>query len=99
MAYRSPGFLGLINCQNILGTQSFRATEAPSYTSGKATIIACLSATCFLVLILRYWNSHLNRKNAQVVARLSEAEREDLRTKLAFADASDRQNPLFVYTH
>lgn len=84
--------------QNILGTQAFRATEAPAYTSGKITIIACLSATCFVVLVLRYWNIHLNRNNTKMVARLSEAESKELRSKLAFADASDRQNPFFVYT-
>lgn len=53
---------------------------------------------CFVVIVLRYWNNHLNRENAKVLARLSEAESEDLRAKLAFADASDRQNPFFVYT-
>lgn len=89
---------GLTKFQNILGTQAFRATEAPAYTSGKITLIACLSASCFVVLILRHWNNRLNRKNAAVVAGLSEAEREDLRSKLAFADSSDRRNPFFVYT-
>lgn len=88
----------LTNSQNILGTQAFRATEAPAYTSGKITLIACLSASCFVVLLLRHWNNRLNRRNATIVAGLSEADREDLRAKLAFADSSDRRNPFFVYT-
>ncbi|KAK2599492.1 hypothetical protein N8I77_011243 [Diaporthe amygdali] len=83
---------------NILGTQAFRDTEAPAYTSGKITIIACLSTTCFLVFILRRWNIKLNKKNSKTLAGFSEAENEDLRTKLAFGDTPDRQNPFFVYT-
>ncbi|KAL1867903.1 hypothetical protein Daus18300_006178 [Diaporthe australafricana] len=91
--------VGYLSDKSVIGTQSFRANEAPAYTSGKITIIACLSATCFLVVILRCWNNHLNKKNDKIRAGFSEAESEEMRARLAFADVADRQNPFFVYTH
>jgi len=83
---------------NILGTQTFQAKEAPGYISGKISIVATLSALCFVIMILRWLNLRLNKKNAATLAGMSEEERMDLKNKMAFADRSDKDNPFFVYT-
>jgi hypothetical protein len=48
---------------NILGTQTFQAKQAPGYISGKISIIATLGALCFVILVLRWCNDMLNKKN------------------------------------
>lgn len=84
---------------NILGTQTFRTAEAPGYISGKISIIATLAALCFVILILRFYNDWLNKKNAKVLGSMSAEEQAELREKMAFADQTDRKNPFFLYTH
>jgi nitrate/nitrite transporter NarK len=84
---------------NILGTQTFQAKEAPGYISGKISIIATLGALCFTILLLRWYNDHLNKENEKKLAQMSEDEQAELREKMAFADQTDRNNPFFMYTH
>jgi hypothetical protein len=84
---------------NILGTQTFQSKQAPGYISGKISIVATLSALCFLVLVLRWYNDMLNRRNAKALEGMSEEDREVLRERMAFADQTDRRNVLFRYTH
>jgi len=84
---------------NILGTQTFQAKQAPGYISGKISIVATLSALCLLVLVLRWYNDMLNRKNQRALGDMSEDEKTELRDRMAFADQTDRKNVLFSYTH
>ena len=84
---------------NILGTQTFQDKQAPGYISGKVSIVATLSALCFVVVAMRLSNDWLNRKNKKALAAMSEEEQSRLREKLAFADQTDRANIFFVYTH
>ena len=84
---------------NILGTQTFQATQAPGYISGKISIVATLSALCFVIVGLRFYNDWLNRKNERALAEMGEAEKDELREKMAFADQTDRRNVFFKYTH
>ncbi|MCJ1315708.1 hypothetical protein MMC15_001028 [Xylographa vitiligo] len=84
---------------NILGTQTFQSYQAPGYISGKISIVATLSALCFVVVALRLYNDFLNRQNQKILAGMSEEEKRELRGKMAFADQTDRKNPFFVYTH
>jgi hypothetical protein len=84
---------------NILGAQTFQQKEAPGYISGKISIIATLGVLCFFILLLRFWNDRLNRKNGKILEGMSEGEKEELREKMAFADQTDRKNPFFRYTH
>jgi len=83
---------------NILGTQTFQAKEAPGYISGKISIIATLSALCFMIMILRWYNGMLNRKNEKILEGMSEEQKIETREKMAFADQTDRKNPFFKYT-
>jgi len=84
---------------NILGTQTFQQKQAPVYISGKISIIATLSALCFVVVALRLYNDYLNRQNERKLTGMSEDEKEELKEKMAFADQTDRKNVFFVYTH
>jgi ACS family allantoate permease-like MFS transporter len=84
---------------NILGTQTFQAKQAPGYISGKISIIATLGALCFVILVLRWYNDMLNKKNRRALEGMSEVEKEELREKMAFADQTDRRNVFFIYTH
>lgn len=84
---------------NIIGTQTFQSTQAPGYVSGKASIVATLSAQILVSIVLRIYNDRLNKiKKAQVDA-MEPQDREMLREKMAFADETDRNNPFFTYTH
>jgi len=84
---------------NILGAQTFQAKEAPGYISGKISIIATLGALCFMILVLRWYNDMLNKRNKKTLSGMLEDEKTDLREKMAFADQTDRKNPFFQYTH
>lgn len=48
---------------------------------------------------LRLYNDWLNAHKAKVLARMPEAQKQELIDQLAFADVTDRHNPFFVYTH
>ena len=84
---------------NILGTQTFQASQAPGYIGGKISIMVCLSLQIVVCFILRYCNDQLNNKNRDLLAGMSEEEKDRLRDTLAYADETDRKNPFFVYTH
>ncbi|KAL1620671.1 hypothetical protein SLS54_006027 [Diplodia seriata] len=84
---------------NVLGTQTFRSDEAPGYASGKISIMACLAASCVVVVVLRMYNGWLNKRKDEVLAAMEDGEREVLRERMAFADETDRKNPFFRYTH
>ncbi|MCJ1289239.1 hypothetical protein MMC34_000771 [Xylographa carneopallida] len=84
---------------NILGTQTFQSYQAPGYISGKISIVATLSALCFVIVALRVYNDFLNKQNQKILAGMSEEEKREMREKMAFADQTDRKNPFFVYTH
>lgn len=84
---------------NIIGAQTFRQSEAPGYISGKASIVATLSVLCFVIVGLRFYNDMLNKQNERRLEQMSEKQKEELSEKMAFADATDRANPFFKYTH
>lgn len=84
---------------NILGTQTFQATQAPGYIGGKIAIVVTLGLLCGVVLGLRVLNGRLNRRNEETLAGMGEEEKDELREKMAFGDCSDLDNPFFRYTH
>jgi len=91
--------LGCIALTQLALAQTFRQTQAPGYISGKISIVACLSALCFVVVGLEFWNDYLNKQNVKKMAGMSKEEQQLLRDKMAFADQTDRSNIFFVYTH
>lgn len=84
---------------NILGAQTFQQKEAPGYISGKISIIVTLGVLIFFILVLRFWNDMLNKKNQMILETMSQGEKDETREKMAFADQTDRKNPFFIYTH
>ena len=84
---------------NILGTQTFRDSQAPGYIGGKISIIVTLGLLCFVIVGLRLMNDRYNKINKQKLTEMSEGEKEIQREKMAFADRTDRDNVFFVYTH
>ena len=84
---------------NILGTQTFRSSQAPGYIGGKISIMVTLGAQIFVSIALRFCNDRLNRLNKKKVEEMDEDEQGLLKEKLAYADETDRKNPFFVYTH
>ncbi|ODQ55408.1 MFS general substrate transporter [Saitoella complicata NRRL Y-17804] len=84
---------------NIIGTQTFRASDAPDYIPGKTAIIVCLGAQVVVSFALRYVNIWYNKKKARVVEGMDPATREATRKHMAFADETDMRNPFFKYTN
>lgn len=84
---------------NILGTQTFQASQAPGYIGGKISIIVTLGLLCFAIVVLRVLNDRLNRQNQQRLAGMSDEEKMTLQEKMAFADRTDLDNAFFLYTH
>lgn len=84
---------------NILGTQTFRASQAPGYIGGKVSIMVTLTCQIFVCFALRYCNDRLNKQNKRALEGMDEDEKNLLREKLAYADETDRKNVFFQYTH
>ncbi|KAJ6516013.1 MFS general substrate transporter [Mycena sanguinolenta] len=89
---------------NIIGTEIFQPSDAPSYIPGKIAILVLLTAQLMISLLLRWVNLRLNKKKNAKLADLkarngwSDADIQREREKYAFADLTDKQNMYFVYT-
>lgn len=75
---------------NLIGPQTFVATEAPDYRSATVTIVACGALSVVLLVVL--WAVYYNANKARD-ARAVDGEYENVE----FADLTDKQNPLFRY--
>ncbi|ANB12554.1 allantoate permease [Sugiyamaella lignohabitans] len=77
---------------NLIGPQTFIATQAPTYTSAKIAIVVCYSLSLVIIGLTYYLNSRANKirdeKNERLPADFVNAE---------FADLTDFQNPEFRY--
>lgn len=75
---------------NMIGPQTFKAEEAPTYTTAKVTMVVCaVIQVLTLVSLLVYYvieNKRRNRRNETLDIEDSE-----------FADLTDKQNPEFRY--
>lgn len=76
---------------NILGTQTFRASQAPGHIGGKISIMATLTCQIFVCFALRSCNDRLNKKN-KALEGMDEDEKNLLREKLAYADETDQKS-------
>lgn len=80
---------------NVIGPQTFRATDAPKYNHAKAGAVGCYSATIFLMSILTIYNMRENRKRDKMKAELGD--NYIVPDNVEFADLTDMQNPEFRY--
>lgn len=89
---------------NIIGTQIFAPSDAPSYLPGKISILVLLTAQLAISVLLRWINLRLNVKKQAKLAEIkarhgwSDADVQREREKYAFADLTDKQNIYFIYT-
>ncbi|GAA5910434.1 hypothetical protein JCM8208_004475 [Rhodotorula glutinis] len=88
---------------NICGSQAFQQSTAPDYIPGKITLFVLLVLLVPFALVLRWYTLRLNRKKAEQVRALVEEHGwspEDLQREkdaMAFKDATDSENPFYVY--
>ncbi|CDR37651.1 CYFA0S01e14180g1_1 [Cyberlindnera fabianii] len=85
---------------NLIGPQTFRAEDAPSYSPAKATIVACYAASILVLfwIYFSYWND--NRKRDRIAAEREKTgfvgETMEMEN-MEFADLTDKENPHFRY--
>ncbi len=82
---------------NLIGPQTFIASQAPGYSGGKITIVVCNSISVVIIAVnwFIYWNRNRVRDkkgNEEATAILSHVE------NFEFADLTDKENPYFRYT-
>ncbi|TNY19701.1 MFS general substrate transporter [Rhodotorula diobovata] len=96
-------FLTTFALSNIIGTQIFRPSAAPAYTSGKIAILTLFSAMIPTVFCMWGYTTWLNKKKSAQLSRLIEEHGwtpEDVdaqRSKAAVEDKTDRENVFQTY--
>lgn len=80
---------------NLIGPQTFKANEAPNYSSAKAAMVGCSAATILVQIIIWIYYVYENKKRDKKTEVAAEFERIE---NHEFADLTDMQNPLFRYT-
>ncbi|RDW82343.1 hypothetical protein BP6252_03455 [Coleophoma cylindrospora] len=81
---------------NLIGPQFFFDREAPRYSSGFISMLACLIGQLVLVVILYFMYDIENRRRDRLQLTTSESLSED-NMELAFADLTDKENIHFRY--
>ncbi|KAK6460691.1 allantoate permease [Scheffersomyces coipomensis] len=80
---------------NLIGPQTFLASEAPDYPTAKICIVAfgSLSLVCLLLIWFCYWRENVKRDklSSEAAEKFQEIENHE------FADLTDKENPLFRY--
>nr|QFR37106.1 MFS transporter [Cyberlindnera americana] len=83
---------------NLIGPQTFRSSDAPSYSPAKITMVVCYGVA-LVILFWTYWSYW--SENKQRAAMRAEREKngiyEEEMENLEFADLTDKENPHFVY--
>lgn len=76
---------------NLVGPQTFKADEAPSYTLAKLAIVICGAIS--LVTLLLIWAYYVYENKRRDALGITEVDIENIE----FADLTDKENPLFRY--
>lgn len=85
---------------NIVSPFFYKTSQAPSYHLGIGSLLAANIAELVLFAILRYCFMFENRRKERVRAEMRAAgtlEEDDNLT--AFADMTDKENPMFEYVY
>jgi hypothetical protein len=82
---------------NIVGTQVFRANDAPKYIKGTTVVAAAIGAECVVCIAWRFYYVWQNKKRDAMVRELNFSPEEiEQRAKEAGAeDKTDRENIFF----
>ena len=79
---------------NLIGPQTFRASEAPGYRSAEITILVCYSVCILIQWLLWLYLRRQNQKKAETRARPGYAPV----ANQEFMDLTDKENLEFTYT-
>lgn len=82
---------------NLVGPQTFIASQAPGYSGGKIAIVVCLISTSSLTLAVYFVYRYRNRKrnsqsDSDALSRVATIQHHE------FADLTDKENPYFRYS-
>lgn len=90
--------LGEADFRRSTGPQTFKANQAPKYTSGVAAMLACYAIAMALLAVFWAYCAWLNKKKATQLAayEASRVGKEDLIE--SWQDQTDYENPHFHYT-
>lgn len=80
---------------NLVGPQTFRASQAPEYVGGEIAIVVCYIASLILIALIyySYWRENKRRDRLQAEGLLQAPDFENFE----FADLTDKENPNFRY--
>lgn len=85
---------------NIAGPFFYKASQAPTYRDGIASLLSCNVIECLLFLVFRFafqWeNKKKEKQRADLAARGIVAQDEN---ETAFANLTDKENPNFIYVY
>lgn len=81
---------------NLIGPQTFIASQAPDYRGGQIAIVVCLAVSTVLIawIYYNYWNENRRRELLKNEGKLTEFHIENYE----FADLTDKENIYFRYT-
>lgn len=81
---------------NLVGPQTFRASQAPEYVGGEIAIVVCYIASLILIAMTyySYWHENKRRDRLQAEGLLHSPDFENFE----FADLTDKENPNFRYS-
>lgn len=77
---------------NLVGPQTFRASEAPNYQGAKVAFVVCYCVALGILVLILFINVRENRRRDALNEKLP-----DTATNAEFADLTDFQNPEFRY--
>ncbi len=80
---------------NLIGPQTFRSSQAPSYPGAKVALVVCYAVCIFLTSYLYYYQWSENKRRDATEDEIPE----ELKSveNIEFADLTDRENPYFRY--
>lgn len=82
---------------NIIGPQTFRASDAPRYYPAKLTLVICWSVSIALVILLAGYYYMVNKgRDTRIGLAMAE---DDVSESKAFAGLTDKKNKDFRYTY
>lgn len=76
---------------NLIGPQTFKSNEAPTYTSAKLAIVICGAIALFTLILIWIYYIYENRRRDR--SGVAEVQIENIE----FADLTDKENPNFRY--
>lgn len=84
---------------NLIGPQTFKASQAPRYASGVAAMLSCYAVAMFLIVVYWLYILYLNKKKARQLSEYEANHPKEENFLEEWHDQTDWDNPKFVYTY